>query len=577
MAPAAVRPLRACLCAASLLVSVLVLWHFHDRFWLPQDEGIYANLADRVASGETLNVEVQELHPGYGTFLNAAALRLFGTELLSLRYPLIGAALLQACIAFVLLARRSLLLASVGAVGTSTLGVIQFLNPTPNWYCLTLAFLLAFWMSAFPKNGPTRLIGAGFLVGLAMLFRQISGMWLGLAAIVIALLDAPAALPRRSVLAKSVVGGVLLVTTGLLIVARQDEPGGLVMFALWPVALLVVAMPRVRLTDRETVVALLQLAGGAAMATVPLLVHLAAEGSAAAWFNDTVVTASHLNDIVASRRWGAWYAALTATALHHWMESPSPATVVNGVYWTVLPSLAAMNGVLGIRALRRTRDSHELILPIIAAFYSLVSLFMQNGMYLYFTVGLSLTATLWTIGSSRLAIRASSAALTVLLSVVAVTYHAAQPFARTTREMLEGRRTSTDVVECALPRCGLRLERAILEPYRQIVGVIEKEVPPGAAIAVFPSDAGLYFLSDRRNPFRFYNSAIGLRSPADLEQTIEIMRREAPRIMTFRPGDKYTTPATRTLVARVRPRYDHIATIGDVEVYRLKGSDVQRP
>jgi hypothetical protein len=363
----------------------------------------------------------------------------------------------------------------------------------------------------------------------------------------------------------------------VLVVARQDEPSGMVMFALWPLAIVLLAWRRVTIGDRETIIALLQLAAGAAIAALPLFFHLAVEGAAAAWFDDTVATAAHLTDIVASRRWGAWYASLMVTGASQAVGSLTFPAVVNGVYWAILPALATVNGVLAIRALRRSEDSSEFSLPVVAAFYSLVSLFMQNSMYLYFTVGLSLVAVLWMVARSRLAFRASWAALTVLLSAVAITYHAAQPFARTTSEMLEGRRTSTDVVDCALPRCGLQLERSILEPYRQIVEVIQKEVSPGAAIAVFPSDAQLYFLSNRRNPFRFYNSAIGVRSQQDVDQTVEIIRRVAPRIMTFRPGDKYATAATRTIVARVRPRYDHIATVDGIEVYRLKGSDAQHP
>src|SRR5262245_26586995 len=127
---ALIRAARLCAFAAAVLTSWVILWHFHDLFWYPSDEGIFANQAERIASGEILNVEVQDLHSGYGTFVNAAALRVFAPSLLSLRYPLIAAALLQACLAFMLLARRSLMLAATGAVATVSLGVIQFLNPT---------------------------------------------------------------------------------------------------------------------------------------------------------------------------------------------------------------------------------------------------------------------------------------------------------------------------------------------------------------------------------------------------------------------------------------------------------------
>jgi hypothetical protein len=262
---------------------------------------------------------------------------------------------------------------------------------------------------------------------------------------------------------------------------------------------------------------------------------------------------------------------LTVTAIDQAIRSLSSVKIANGIYWAALPLLSSVNGLLAVRALRRSESTSVLILPILAAFYSLVSLFMQNAIYLYFTAGLTLTAVLWMVACSRLPIRGFWAGLAVLMTVIAVGNHAAQPYTRTPVEMLEGRRPSTLPRDCALPRCGLQLDPVQVERYRQIVAIIQNEVAPGATIAVFPSDAQLYFLSDRRNPFRFYNSAIGLRSPADVEETLAIMQREAPRIMTFRPGDKYTTPATRTIVARVRPQYDHIATVDGIEVHRLKG------
>jgi hypothetical protein len=576
--PAAAQALRLSAYVAAVLASALILWHFHDRFWYASDEGIYANQAERVASGETLNLQVQDLHPGYGTFLNAAALRLFGADLVSMRYPLVAAALVQSLLAFVLLARRSVLLAAAGAVATSALGVVQFLNPTPNWYCLALAFVLAQWMYAFPKNGARRLVGAGFLVGVVALLRQLSGVWLGMAVVVLALLDTPDVPARRSRVARSVLGMLVLLVPAILIAAREDEPGGLVLFAIWPAAIIVAALPRVRLGDRDALIALLQLAAGAALAAAPLLFHVLVHGSAAAWFADTITTAVHLSDIVGEKRWGPWYAALAVTAADQAVRSFDVMKILNGVYWVVLTMLGAANGILAFRALRRNEDASELVLPIVAAFFSLVSLFMQNPIYLYFTAGLTLTAVLWMVGRSRVAVRAMWGGVTLLLTGVALACHAAQPYTRTSLQLLEGRRTSTDVVDCAIPRCGLRLDPADIGPYRRLVALIQREVPPGAPIAVFPSDAQLYFLSDRRNPFRFYNAAIGVQSAADVAETVAIIQREAPRILTFRPEDKYSREGTRAVLARVRPQYEHVATITGVEVYRLRGtSGVRHP
>ena len=66
-----------------------VLGYYHDRFWWPPDEGLYAHVADRVARGEVLNRDVQNIHPGYHALANALWLVLFGDDLVSLRYPLV--------------------------------------------------------------------------------------------------------------------------------------------------------------------------------------------------------------------------------------------------------------------------------------------------------------------------------------------------------------------------------------------------------------------------------------------------------------------------------------------------------
>jgi hypothetical protein len=548
----------------------VILWHFHDRFWYPSDEGIYANQAERIASGETLNVDVQDLHPGYGTFVNAAALRLSGVSLRSLRYPLIAAALVQALLAFTMLARRSVLLAASGAVATTALGVVQFLNPTPNWYCLMLAFGVAHWMSVFPRNSPYRLVGAGCLAGVIALFRQLSGVWVAMAVIVIALLERPETPAPTSRLARAVLTVLLLLTLGFLAATREAEPGVLVLFIPWPVAILVTAIRRVRLSDRQTASVLLQLMAGAALGAAPMLLYSLVHLSGAAWFRDTVVAAFHLGDVVGNQDGGPWFAALTVAAANQAIHSLEAVKIANGIYWILLPLLATINGALAIRTLQRAEHSSELVLPVLAAFYSLVALFMQNAIYLYFTAGLTLTAVLWTVGRSRLAVRSTWAGLTILLTVVGVVYHAGQPYTRTPIQALEGQRVSTLLRDCGLPRCGLRLDPTDVDPYRQLVGLIEDVVPPQAPIVALPSDAELYFLSNRRNPFRFYNAAIGLRTREDLDEAMAIIQREAPPLITFRPADKFTTDATRAIMARVRTQYAHVATIAGVEVYRLQ-------
>src|SRR5258706_1013078 len=110
---------------AASLVNLLLLWHFHDRYWYPTDDGFHAHVAQRFSSGEVLNLDVQDIHPGYIHFLHAAAFRLFGLDMVSLRYPLILAAFLQTGFVYALLQRRDIALAVFGSIAITARGGIH--------------------------------------------------------------------------------------------------------------------------------------------------------------------------------------------------------------------------------------------------------------------------------------------------------------------------------------------------------------------------------------------------------------------------------------------------------------------
>jgi hypothetical protein len=230
--------------------------------------------------------------------------------------------------------------------------------------------------------------------------------------------------------------------------------------------------------------------------------------------------------------------------------------------------LALLNGVL---AVTQRRAGHEPdALPIVAAFYALVVLYMQDAIYLYFTAGLSLTAVFWLSAHRTRAHRAACVATGLLLSVVGVVFHAAQPFTRSNAELLQGRGTVTGPFAEPFARVGLRLNPTEQMPYRQLADAIRAATPPGAAIFALPSDAELYFLADRRNPFRFYNTALGIRDAADLAQVMTRLTHDPPAVVTFRPDDKYNTWASRAIMEDVRSRYDRIEDLGGVEVYKIR-------
>ena len=225
---------------AAFVLNAALLWHFHDRYWYPPDDGNYAHVAERITQGEILNRDVQDIHAGYINFVNAASLRLFGPDV-SLRYPLILATLAQAILLFRLLAARDALLAFVASVIGTTLGVIQFFNPTAHWYCGALTVVLAFWIVRGSVKRRERLMVAGALVGLVALFRQLSGVWLGMGLLTIALSEsADGATGWRALLSKVLFAAMLVLL--VLYTAFTREWLGVLLIASPAVAILVWAM-----------------------------------------------------------------------------------------------------------------------------------------------------------------------------------------------------------------------------------------------------------------------------------------------------------------------------------------------
>ena len=144
--------------------------------------------------------------------------------------------------------------------------------------------------------------------------------------------------------------------------------------------------------------------------------------------------------------------------------------------------------------------------------------------------------------------------------------HAGQPASRGISGTLRGdRRPSTWA--STLPHNSLRIDPEEGRRYEALVELIRREVPAGEAIFAVPSNAELYFMAERRNPFRFYNTALGVRSDEDLALVERTLRDDPPRLVTFNRDDKYNTPRSLRIMEMVRTRYALIGGIDSFEVY----------
>ena len=549
-------------------ISVLLLWGFHDRYWYPVDEGVYAHLAERLLAGEVLHVDIVDFHPGYGDFLNAVAFRVFGIDLVSLRYPLVAGALLQSIFVFALLQRRSLLLAACAAVASIALGVIHFLNPTPHWYALFGTCCLAYWMEAAPRVGWIRLVGTGFVVGAITLFHQLLGVLVGAGVLLVALQEQSREARGRDRLVGQLL--LVLVLAGLVAYLMRSpamEFSGVLLFGCWPLAMLLHSVRTMRTANADACRVVVLLASGALLSSVPLLVYCAAHSSWHGTLTDSVFAALSLG--ARSTDAQSWYGTLALAGLFQALTPSTPVEFVNGVLWAVLPLLAAINGALILKA-AHDRHTEMNALPILSAFYAVSSLYMQDAIYLFFSAGLNLAAVLWWLSAQPRMARIAGACAAIILSTIAVAFHAGQPSTRSNIQLLRGVNVLSGRTTAPLDRASLRLDAVEQSPYPALVNVIETNVAPGAPIFAVPNDATLYFLSQRTNPFRFYNTGLSIQNTKELDAVLDRLRTDPPRLVTFRPADQYNTWSSLALMEYIRKHYDRIDIVGGVEVYLLK-------
>jgi len=550
-----------------LLVTILMMAIFHNRFWAPGDEGNYAHTAERLLAGEILNRDIQDVHAGYINFVNAAAFSVFGIRLVSLRYPLAILTVIQSGLMFLLLRPRGLLSAGVGALTLASLGFVQFLNPTANWYCLFLAVVTVSWLRWGPAGRRERLLGTGFLVGTTFLFRQLSGVLLGIGVLIFLLLEWPRPAGTNS---PSLARGLLLVVGGGLAAYLVQATDGLgwLLLGIWPFPILLFAWRRTSAPNRELLGALLTLFLGAAAAALPLIAYHLAHGSLGAWLADTVGSAVSLPRLDFMQRPGYTLMAVLAA---HGLVVGDLAQRLNGALWLGLLSLAGVLGWTLLRSLLQRPaqlDMHPL--PLIALFYSTISVHYQLPIYLFYTAGLSLTAVLWLTTEPAKTSRLPVLCCATALAAIALAYQAAMPLSRGLEGIVAGERRPLAPLRFA--RAGLYVDAEDAARYSRYVEVIEHQTQPGDTIFALPHGAILYFLTRRTNPFRFYNTALGIRSPADLDAVLNVLRCHPPKLVFYNSNDKYNTAASARIGRFVQGRYEQLTPLPPFEVFRRRNT-----
>jgi 4-amino-4-deoxy-L-arabinose transferase-like glycosyltransferase len=172
------RPASSGRSLAVLLVvwalSLVWLGMFLRENWVPHDDGMLAQSAERALQGQLPHRDFDEVYTGGLSYLHAAAFKLFGTNLFSLREMLFIFFLLWVPALYFCASR----FASPLAAGLATLVGVAWSVPVypaamPSWYCL---FFATFGIAALFKYIEARatiwLFLAGLCGGLSFLVKS---------------------------------------------------------------------------------------------------------------------------------------------------------------------------------------------------------------------------------------------------------------------------------------------------------------------------------------------------------------------------------------------------------------------
>ena len=161
---------------------------FVPRGWIPHDEGMLGYSAEQVLLGGLPHVDFEEAYTGGLSWLYAAAFKVAGVDLVTIRWLLFAAASWAVCLTYAILRRyfppTGAALVTWVAVGWS---FPNYFAGLPSWWLLLCALIALWAMIRHGESGRIRhIMIAGLAAGVAIAIKQ-TGVYL-VAALVLTLL-----------------------------------------------------------------------------------------------------------------------------------------------------------------------------------------------------------------------------------------------------------------------------------------------------------------------------------------------------------------------------------------------------
>ena len=160
------------------LIALIYMGYYLKRGWVPHDEGLYGQSAERVLQGQLPHRDFDENYTGGLTFLNALACRILGLNLASIRIALfVVFSFWVPCIFYIASRFVSIPIAGLVTLICVAWSVPNYSAAVPSWYNL---FFATFGIAALFRHLDTKrswwLVIAGLCAGCSIL-AKITGIY----------------------------------------------------------------------------------------------------------------------------------------------------------------------------------------------------------------------------------------------------------------------------------------------------------------------------------------------------------------------------------------------------------------
>jgi hypothetical protein len=575
------------------------------RGWIPHDQGILAQSAQRVLQGELPHRDFDELYTGAESYLNALAFWMWGEQLSSIRTMFLGIAL-----AFVWVlhrvARRLLPpgVAEVTVLTSLAWGLTNYFEAMPSWYNL---FFIVFGMAAMLRYFDSGHVGwlfwVGWWGGVSLLFK-IVGLYYIAAIFVILAVDVHwrvrsnsqggSPYPRRFLIGMA--SAVCIIWLALVVLmTRRNADTMLVLQLIVPAIAVGVAASAVAFRNRTAawsdVATVLRnwawFTLGVILPVSLFLIPYVASGALLDLYRGLFVLpftrltgASYAFPAGWQLQWviGVWVCMGVAAVLR-----PGWNRIVAGLglvlvlmvfalpYWfsrelvlvtarMMPPAIALVAGwALVARPGELTNSTgRQLFLTLnLAAFCSLSQFPFAAPIYFCFIATLYLLCVQQLLTLPRLGFPVAAWTLAgsgLLLGMVYINRHT---FFDDPREVA----VDPPVQLLDGPRGGLFVSGSDRDTYQRLIREIQTHCQPTETLLATPDCPEVYFLADRSNPTRTFLEFIDVESGTALS-TVRLLDEHSVKVLVLNLEPRHSPKLAAELVAELSGQFVHTVSIG---------------